>query len=391
MKTFITNSLLRSSVRYFIFPAGQAQFPAFSSKYNNRCFINWPNKLPAALHVFWSQACRLFLSGLAISFSILLSGSPAFAQKIENKKFWTTYHKSPMVALKPAYSSFTIEYDFGDMVVPAGEKPALQGLEYKKSDGELVLKMTVKNVYSNGKELKQLGGNRPGVYYIISYMADYGYDLIQKETGTSVASYKRSGGTFTSQSFNSKTELDIYLKNAFVADLTKSLIQKVNKRVEYDLCPGKYEVRLVVNSIDGDSPAYQEINKATSNFTASVSRPETDKESLRSAVGVWENQLKKANWENKKSEINKKVANALIENLCAAYLLLEDYPKLVAITDLSESKNKGLLSDLFTPFFDIDAKYPGPYSSNTTVVKNGKIVNYYSPKYVEFASDFESK
>jgi hypothetical protein len=390
MKIFINYSLLRSSARTFLFPSGQPQFQAFGSRYNKGPLTGFLNKPTATWNIFRSPFLRHIISGLTLSF-IILSASTAFAQKVENKKIWTTYHKSPIVALKPNYSSFSIEYDFGDMVVPAGEKPALQGLEYKKSGGELVLKMTVKNVYSSDKELKQVGGNRPGVYYIISYQADYGYDLIQKETGTAVASYKRSGGTFTTQSFGSKTELDIYLKNAFVGDVTKFLVQKVNKRVDYDLSAGKYEVRLLVNTIGGTSPAYQEINKATSDFTASVSASEPDKERLRSAVKVWENQLKKANWEDKRSEINKKAANALIENLCAAYLLLEDYPELVAITDLSEAKNKGLLANLFTPSFDIDDKYPGPCSSSSTLVKNGRVINYNSPKYVEFASDFASK
>ncbi len=106
---------------------------------------------------------------------------------------------------------------------------------------------------------------------------------------------------------------------------------------------------------------------------------------------IWETHLRKVNWENKKSEINKKVGIALIENLCAAYLLMEDYQKLTLAAELSENKNKGLLSDWSDPSFEIDGNYPGPSSYQTSVLKNGKFVVSYAPRYIEFANDLASK
>ena len=278
------------------------------------------------------------------------------------------------------------------MVVPAGERPQLLGLEFKKADGDLLLKIRVKSVYSADKELKldQTGGKQKA-YYNVAYKADYGYDLVEKASGEVITAYKRECGVFSTPSFSSKTEIDIYLKNALVSDLTKYLVEKVNNRVSYDLVPNKYEVRLVANTIEGSAPAYQEINKATNDFTTLIATPAIDKEKLRPLTDVWENHLQKVNWADKKSEINKKVATALLENLCAAYLLLEDYQKLTLAAELAESKNKGLLSDLSNLTFEIDGKYPGPCSFTKTTIKNGKITHDYKPTFGEFAGDLAGK
>lgn len=329
---------------------------------------------------------------LAMLLPLLFIQFSASAQKVSNKKIRTTYYKTPVVALTPKYSSYSIEYDYGDMVVPAGERPHLAGLEYKKADGDLLLKIRVKSVYSADKELKlDQSSSKQKAYYNVAYKADYGYDLVEKASGEVIAAYKREEGVFSTPSFSSRNEIDIYLKNALVSDLTKYLIEKVNNRVSYDLVPNKYDVRLIANTVEGPAPAYQEINKATTDFMTSLATPEVDKEKLRPLTDVWENHLKKANWEDKKSEINKKVAMALLENLCAAYLLLEDYPKLTLAAELAESKNKGLLSDLSTLTFEIDGKYPGPCSFTKTTIKNGKVTHDYKPTFGEFAGDLASK
>ncbi|RDC62874.1 hypothetical protein [Adhaeribacter pallidiroseus] len=329
---------------------------------------------------------------VALLILVVLSTVPAVAQKIKNDKIRTTYRKSPVVMLTPKYSSFSIEYDYGDMVVPVGEKPKLQGLKYQKADGDLTLKMRIKNVYSADKTLQlDDSGGKKKAYYNVTYKADYGYDLVDKATGDIIASYQREGGVFSTPSFSSQTEMDIYMKNALVSDLTKYLVEKVHSRVDYDLTPSTYEVRLVTNILDGTIPAYQEINQATTSFATAIATAEPDKEKLQQATTVWENHLKKVNWTDKKSEINKKVGIALVENLCAAYLLLEDYPKLALAAELAESKNKGILADLSNLTFEIDSNYLGPCTFTKTTIKNGKITRDYKPTFMEFAGDLVAK
>ncbi|QMU30523.1 hypothetical protein [Adhaeribacter radiodurans] len=314
------------------------------------------------------------------------------AQKVSNKKVWTTYYKTPVVALAPKYTSYSMEYDYGDMVVPAGERPKLPSLEYKKADGDLTLKVWVKNVYPSEKQMTQANvGGRPRVYYQVSYKADYGYEVIDKTTGDEVATYKREDGTYNTPAFGSKTELDIYLKNALVSDLTKYLVNKVNSRVSYDLSPNKFKVKVVSNIIEGSAPAYQEINKVTSDFTTLIAAPDIDKEKLRPIAETWESHLMKVNWTDKKSEINKKVGNALIYNLCAAYLLMEEYQKLAEIAQLSESKNKGLLSDLSAPAFEVELKYPWPGSVPPSETNDTKTRTFYFPRYADFAEEIAKK
>jgi hypothetical protein len=147
----------------------------------------------------------------ALFILVALSTVSATAQKIKNDKIRTTYYKTPVVALTPKYSSYSLEYDYGDMVVPAGERPQLAGLEYKKTDGDLLLKMRVKSVYSADKELKLDESNSKKAYYNVAYKADYGYDLVDKASGDVIASYKRAGGVFSTPSFDSKNEMNMYL------------------------------------------------------------------------------------------------------------------------------------------------------------------------------------
>ncbi|PSR55883.1 hypothetical protein AHMF7605_21455 [Adhaeribacter arboris] len=68
---------------------------------------------------------------------------------------------------------------------------------------------------------------------------------------------------------------------------------------------------------------------------------------------------------------------ALLENLCATYLLLEDYLKLNLAAELADSKNKGLLADFSNLTFDIGGKYPGPCSYIKTTIKKGRIARDY--------------
>ncbi|PSR55882.1 hypothetical protein AHMF7605_21450 [Adhaeribacter arboris] len=207
----------------------------------------------------WILAALFILVGLF--------AAPATAQKIKNDKLRTTYYKTPLLALTPKYSSYSIEYDCGDRIVLAGEWPQLSSLEFKKADGDLNLKMRVKSVYSADKVLKldQSDGKQRG-YYNVTYKADYGYDLVDKASGNVIASYKRAGGVFSTPSFDSKTEMNMYMKNALESDLIKYLVEKVNDRVSYDLVPNKYAVRLVANTVEGTAPAYQEIYKASANL-----------------------------------------------------------------------------------------------------------------------------
>jgi hypothetical protein len=327
---------------------------------------------------------------LGMLFPGLFLACPGFSQKVEDSKVWSTFHKSQVVQLKPQYSTYSVEYDFGNMVAPAKEQTDLQDLKLVKNDADLVLKVIVKNLYIGEKTIKEQSvKDKKKYYYQISYKANYGYELTDRKNEKLIQEYKRKDGSYTTATFDSKNDLDTYVKNAFMADILELLQTRIQKRIQYDLNEQNYDVRLSANSIKGESPAYSEINKAVTEFSGLVADKAADKEKLTPVIAVWEKHLAKADWKGK-SEINKKVANALIENLCGAYLLMENYDKLREKAELHENNNAGIFANLNPLMFEIDNNYTGPSYSYHTIKRNNKFVNYFTPKYSDFSYDLLS-
>ncbi len=325
---------------------------------------------------------------------ILLSIKPlVFSQKISEDKFWTNFTKSPNITLTPTYQTYSIEYDFGNMAVKVGDPPKVQGLEFKKNDADLLLKIYVKGIYVENKKLNETKArNGMRYYYSLSYKAEYGYDLVENKTGKTIYSFERAGGPYDTRDFESRSDLETYMQNALIGDLTKALLSYTQKKVDYDLSEHNYEVRLAASKIEGESDAYKDINKATEEFKNAISGKKISKGTPAPYIQVWEKHLSKADWGNKKSQINKKVANALINNLCAAYLLMEDYTNMKEKSSLFEKNNSGILASLTaSPSFEIDGSYTGPSSGYHTIIKNSRPVNVYTPTFIEFSSDLIEK
>ncbi|MBK0403513.1 hypothetical protein I5M27_10990 [Adhaeribacter sp. BT258] len=356
-------------------------------------------KLPFA-KTATAKRSKLFLLALALSAFTPFAG---IAQKIEANKIFTSLKKAPVMKLKPEFNTYSVTYDFGTLPLQAKEKPELQDLKFQESGGDLNLKITFNKLFIIDKIQKTEGTKptppKPGTkpqkaaspaeppkfYSIVNYMANYGYDLIDKKSETTLYAFKKKNDSFTTPTFNSVAELDAYLKNSLETELQAHILDKINKRIKYDFAPQNFEVRVAVNSVTGPSPAFTEINKASTDFAALVSEKTPTKEAIQPQIAVWEKHLATADWKGK-GAINKKVANALIENLCAAYMLTGDFGKLREKVDLFEKNNPGAGS-ISALTFEADSNYPGSNPSVQAIKRKDKTQNYIKSNFHEFSHD----
>src|SRR6476661_722665 len=319
---------------------------------------------------FFSCVC------LALGLSSL-PALPAAAQKVSDKKTWTTYHKAPLVALAPKYKSYSVEYDLGNAVMAIDEQPALQGLEYKKTGGDLTLKIFAvsptitetalqeSNSTYNGKPLTRYA-------YFITYSVNQGYTLMDEQTKTVLASYKADRGYISTDYYTSVKALDAHVRDEVRPALAKKVFDQVAKRIKFELNDHSWQARLAVNSVEGSAPAYQEISAATNEFITITAAAKPDVEKLRPLVAVWENHLSKVKWDDKKAEINKKIGLALLENLCSAYLLLEDYAAIKEKNNIFQSQNTAIMFAKQPLAFEVEKEYSGPIEAINVLMKDGK-------------------
>ncbi|WP_201979724.1 hypothetical protein [Hymenobacter rubidus] len=301
---------------------------------------------------------------------------PTHAQKVRDEKMTTTFHKSPLLVLAPQYKTYSVDYDLGNMVMNVNTRPVLQGLTYQPTGGDLLLHLTTKNVYITGRRLSESTTNgRYSAYNTVGYNAEAGYELRDAKTNQVLASYHRGGGTTTTQAFNSLRDLNGYLDNAFVSEQARSLLNAMTQRADFVLNPHDYKVDFSLSSVEGEAPAYATINQATTAFKAlATGGTPVDKEKLLAVTSAWQQQLARANWEDKKSEINKKIGCALLENLCAAALLVEDYAKLGTYAGDYVKYNKGFLNSAPVSF-EAETSYGGLAYTHGTATFLGRDLN----------------
>jgi len=315
----------------------------------------------------------------------LLSTQGATAQKIVETKVWTKVHKAPTVAVPASYKSYSVEYDFGNLVVPLPEQPRLAGLELKKEGGDLVLRIFDKNVRTSQGSLnysKLLG--RESFTYDVSYSAEYGYELLDRQQNKVLSSFKRTGGKMKTKSFTTQLALDGYMQNTFTSELIKDLLNTAQKRVNFLLADNNWDSQVTLNTIEGEAADYQEINKSVLDFSTAVQGTTPEAAKITPFVTQWEAQLAKVDWGSKKAVVNKKVANALISNLCVAYLMLENYQAIKEKSALFDSQNTGFFGAL-PPTLDIDNTFSGPVYNTTTVKRDTNSDEFYVVQYGAFA------
>jgi len=345
-----------------------------------------------------AKRSTLFLVALALS---ALTPFAGIAQKIDANKIFTTLKKAPVRKLKPEFNTYSVVYDFGTLAITPQEKPELQDLKLQETGGDLTLKITLnklfivdKNQQTEGPKAPPKPGTKPQkgepaaaatkYYSLINYLSNYGYELIDKKSEVTEYAYKKKNDTYTTPTFNSTAELDAYLKNNLETDLLTHILSKINKRIKYDFSAQNFDVRVTANSVTGPTPAFTEITKATTDFTALVSEKTAQKEAIQPQIAVWEKHLANADWKGK-GAINKRVANALIENLCAAYMLTGDFGKLKEKVDLFEKNNPGAATGSSALSFEADQNFPGSNPTLQAVKRKDKMQNFIKVTYHEFA------
>lgn len=331
---------------------------------------------------------QVFLHSLLILGLSGLLTQPAWAQKVQDEVFWTTFHKTPSLTLKPQYATYSVEYDLGNLVMNVTTRPSLQGLTYQKAEGDLLLRITAKNLYVTHRELSQ-SNTRNGyrAYYTLNYTGEFGYELRDRKTDEVLASHHKTEGVTETPSFNNPRDLTAYMDNAFVGEKSRQLLELMMQRVDFALNPHDYKVGLTLNTVEGTAPAYSDINKATSDLKALLANNvSADKSKVQPLAATWSQHLAHANWEDKKSEINKKIAGALLENLCVASLLTEDYAKLGEYAAEYMKRNPGVFNRPLS--FESDMSYSGTSTtSQPTISLNRNTPAHKSVYYDDLVAD----
>ncbi|GAA4360914.1 hypothetical protein GCM10023185_27700 [Hymenobacter saemangeumensis] len=301
-------------------------------------------------------------------------------------KVWTTFHKTATAPIASKYKTYSVEYDFGTPLLYQPKGPTLGGLNYSKTGGDLLLKITQKGLTTQAGNIERhavLGGTTNEHFTAsLSYQGQVGYELIDKRTNTPLVSFKKNEGTDNSPEFAYQADLELYLQEAFADEVAEKLLSMMRKRIDYTLLDHHWSARLGVNLVEGDLPAYQDISRAAVEFERLLSGPAIEKAKLLPLVAVWEAQLAKADWSNKKAEINRKVANALLGNLCAAYLLLEDYQRLDEKAQVYARENRGVYGVVFgtelpSITFEVEPGFSGP-TAGTVELEKDNVAAYYS-------------
>ncbi|MBO2011372.1 hypothetical protein [Hymenobacter negativus] len=285
------------------------------------------------------------------------------------------------------FKTYSVVYDFGGMDMSAGAQPVIKGLEYKAADGDLLLKVTVKGLHIAYRNYLQNDGKTSSAcHFTLSGKADYGYELIDVRGQNLLAAFHKDGFIQDTPDFPNREALNAYVQGPYIPAKAKLLLDEVLANVAYDLAPHDFHVEMVVNTVEGAAPAYTEISTSANALTTLLTSSSADKVKLQPLIAVWEKHLAKVNWDDKKSEINKTVANALLNNLCVAYLLVEDYPKIVTLGRLFDSKNTGVFGKA-APSFRGDETYTGPSTSQVLKgMKNGQPIYYSKEEFLDFAN-----
>ena len=325
--------------------------------------------------LFCSRACLL-------SVLVLLMSTSAFAQKVVDNQVWTTFRKTPRVALAPAYQSYSVVYELNNLTTAVPELPHVQNLEIKKSDADLTLRIFMAPPLMEEKHLHKeedySDKSRATYRYDIAFAgASRGYLLVDERSNKSVAGYTEERGVVHTPSFDSEGALNFYMATH---SIVKPLLDAVIKRTTFELSGNSWAVRLKINRVQGNRSSYQEINGASDDFISIAKQETPDVQKLRPLALVWEKYLAQVDWEDNKAELNKKVGLALLENLCAAYFLLEDHPAAKGKAALYESQNTSAWVKQ-PPLFYVEKSYPGPTSASSSMLMKDSKLSVYNVVY----------
>jgi hypothetical protein len=311
--------------------------------------------------------------------------APARAQKVQDEVVAVTFNKAPLLNLKPRYATYSVEYDLGSLAMNTPAPPALQGITYQKAGGDLLLRITAKGVYVADRALQE-GTTTDGYWcsYRLTYEGDFGYELHDVKTDEVLARHHHGGGLVATQSFKNVRDLNSYVDNAFVGEHTRRELTGTLRLVNFVLNPHQYQTQLTLNTVAGEAPAYADINKATADFKALLAAPEATR--LAALGSAWQQQLTRADWDNKKSDINKKVAGALLENLCALALLTNDYAGMARYAEAYQQHRVNAFG--FPAQFKADMSYTGTAVPPPATTVLGRALNKtMRVSYAELATD----
>jgi hypothetical protein len=318
-----------------------------------------------------------------------LAAQPAQAQKVQDEVVAAAFAKAPLIALKPQYTTYSVEYDLGNQMMTTPAPPPLQGLTYQKTGGDLLLRFTTKGVYVANRALQETTSNGYYCSYRLTYDGEFGYELRDTKADRVLASQHHSGGSVNTQSFRNVRDLNGYVDNAFVGERTRQELANLLRLADFALNPHQYQTQLTLNTVAGEAPAYADINKATADLKALLAAgPAPDPARLAAVAEVWKQQLARANWEDKKSEVNKKVAGALLENLSAAALLTNDY---ASMARYAETYTQHRVSTFGFPVqFKADMSYTGTAIPPPATTVLGRDLNKtMRVNYAELAADMQ--
>jgi hypothetical protein len=319
-----------------------------------------------------------------------LVAQPAQAQKVQDEVVAATFAKAPLLSLKPQYTTYSVDYDLGNQMMNTPVSPPLQGLTYQKTGGDLVLRFTAKGVYVANRSLQE-GTNTSGYYcsYRLTYDGEFGYELRDTKADRVLASQHRSGGMVNTQSFRNVRDLNGYVDNAFVGERTRQELASLLRLADFTLNPHQYQTQLTLNTVTGEAPAYADINKATADLKALLAAGSApDPARLAAVAEVWKQQLARANWEDKKSEVNKKIAGALLENLSVMALLTNDYASMARYAETYAQHRVSTFG--FPVQFKADMSYTGTAIPPPATTVLGRDLNKsLRVNYAELAADMQ--
>jgi hypothetical protein len=252
------------------------------------------------------------------------------------------------------------------------------------------LRFTAKGVYVANRTLQETT-NTGGYYcsYRLTYDGDFGYELRDTKADRVLASQHHSGGSVNTQSFRNVRDLSGYVDNAFVGERTRQELAGLLRRADFTLNPHQYQTQLTLNTVAGEAPAYADINKATADLKALLAAgPAPEPARLAAIADVWKQQLARANWEDKKSEVNKKVAGALLENLSATALLTNDYADMARYAETYAQHRVSTFG--FPVQFKADMSYTGTAIPPPATTVLGRDLNKtMRVNYAELAADMQ--
>jgi hypothetical protein len=240
-------------------------------------------------------------------------------------------------------------------------------LKFDKEKADIKLLIKIGNITMGSPKLVKYGyGSNPTFCYEFNFSGTYGIKVVSSKDSLI---YDKTWQTYfyRTQMYNSESDLKAeWGVNKIPRDFgyTK-VLEFVQDKFRNDFVFSKHEIEFTGRIVTDKDPAFnilkestKELLKTVSQYASSPSATPASNPTIEAAIAKLKIELAKVNWERKKEKFNKKIGNAILENVVFACLTTGNYADAKIFYDKFYENNSGLFADILKAKMK-DSNYKG--------------------------------